>query len=136
MLEIVVELVLPERAAEIERPAADVGAEAGDTREVVHARMELRQEALRIQLWPVPVAVGIAPKAVPRPFAVAVAAKRVQLTRPGRIERHPEVRERHPVLLEPVAPVVIGLRERIALHEDVTRVRIDRVCDAVRVHQE
>src|SRR6266540_528436 len=97
---------------------------------------ELRQEALRIQLLPVLVAVEIAEESVPRAGTVAVAAERVHLTGAAGIERHPEVGERHQVLLEPVAPVVVRLRQRIVFLQDSAGQRVDHIRHAVLVRQE
>src|SRR5712664_755952 len=98
--------------------------------------MELRQKTLGVELRPVLVAIEIAPETISGTVAVAVAAKRVHLAGSAGIERHPEVRERHRVLLETVAPVVVRLRERVAFLNDAARTRINQVRDAPRIHKE
>ncbi len=98
--------------------------------------MELREEPLRVELRPVLGAVEVPEESVAGPDAVAIAAERVHLARARGIEGEPEVRERHRVLLQPVAPVVIRLGERVALLDEPPGQRVDHIPHAIPVHQE
>src|SRR4030095_16688590 len=93
------------------------------------------QESLGVDLLPVSVAVEVAPETVAGPSPITVSAEGVELAGPGLVERHPEVGERHHVLFQAIAPVIVGLGEGIPLLDDLPVLGVDQVGDAILIYQ-
>src|SRR5258706_565003 len=96
--QVVAEAVVSERRARVECPAVLLALPAAGRGVVRDDGAKLGQEAERIDLLPVALAVGVPPEAVAGAQAMAVSAERVELAvAPERIIRRPE---RENVLLE------------------------------------
>ncbi len=132
---IVLEVVVPERDADVYRPPSGQGPEATGGGVVDHIGVEFGQEAEWVDLRPVPAAVEVAAVAVPGPLAEAVPTEGIDLARLGLGERHPQVGHREDVFLQPVTPVVVRLIHRVLLGDDLSLV-VDLVGDARASHLE
>src|SRR5207247_5941202 len=113
--QVVVEVVVAEARAEVQRPPTGRPAPPARSRIVRHVGGELGQEAHWVDLRPVQLAVTVPPVSVPGPLAEAVPTEGIELACAGIVQRQAEVPQSHSVLLEPVAPVAAWLRDRVAL---------------------
>ena len=124
MADVVIEPVEAVRRAEIDRPAARRGADAPRDGTVGHVGREFGQVPKGVDLGPVPPAEaraihGAASVPVAGAPAEAVTSEAVELGGAALVQRQPKVHHRHHVFLEPVAPVVIGLRHGVPLDDDL-----------------
>jgi hypothetical protein len=130
VLQLVAETVVPVARARVHVPAARPALHAAGHREVGDLGPELRQVAERIDVVPVAVTAGVAAIAFAVAEPVAVAAEGVELPAAQRAHRQVQVGHGEHVLLQAVAPVMVGLRHRVVLGDHLTGVRVDHVCHA------
>ena len=118
VVQVVVEGAPSERRAEIIGPPARRTPETAGRRDVDHIGPELRQEPVRINGRPVPVGNRLAKEPVAGPDSRRPPAERIELSTPGRVDRQPEIDERHQVFGQAVTHMVVRLADGVVLLDD------------------
>src|SRR5215217_2054057 len=104
-------------------------------RVVIHVGAKLGEKAIGVDRRPISVVQRLAVVAVPGANAIAEAAEGIKFRGTARVERHPKIGERQQVPFQSVTQVIDRLRDAVALLDDLTGVRVDRVVDPGQVEE-
>ena len=133
--QLVLEVVVPERGARIDRPARGPNPDPARDAVVPHVGIEFGQIAEGIDLGPVPIAVGIAPVTVTRALAETVPPVSVDLARAGAVQGQAQVAVGEHVLLEAVSPMIVWLGHGVPLDDNLP-LAVDGIGEAVSAEVE